>query len=57
MIAGIRFDWANGVDPSDGTRYTLRTMDQTLSLHATAGWDDATGIGTPAAGFVSALSH
>ena len=32
-------------------------MSQLLTLKATPGWDDATGIGTPAAGFVSALSH
>jgi hypothetical protein len=30
---------------------TLRTMSQTLSLHTTPGWDDVTGLGTPASTF------
>lgn len=57
IIAGVRFDYRNGVDASQGTRYSLRTMNQTESLKTTAGWDDVTGVGTPAAGFIAAMSR
>jgi subtilase family serine protease len=56
-VAAVRFDFRNGFDASQGSRFTLRTMNQTLTLKTTPGWDDATGIGTPAAGFISALAH
>jgi hypothetical protein len=32
-------------------------MNQTESLKTAPGWDDVTGIGTPASGFIGALSH
>jgi subtilase family serine protease len=53
-IAVVRTNYVNSVDASDGLAYVLRTMNQTLSLQATAGYDDVTGLGTPAAGFLSA---
>jgi subtilase family serine protease len=56
-VAAIRYDYYNGFDASQGSRYTLRTMNQTESLKTAPGWDDVTGIGTPAAGFIGALSH
>jgi hypothetical protein len=54
-VAVVRSDYANSVDASGGVLYSLRTMNQTLSLHTTPGYDDVTGLGTPAAGFLDAL--
>lgn len=56
-VAAVRTDYCDFVSPASGIFYSLRTMDQDLSLRTTPGWDDVTGIGTPAAGFISALSH
>ena len=43
----------NGVDASAGLSYRLRTMNQTLSLRTTPGWDDVTGMGTPNSAFLA----
>jgi subtilase family serine protease len=56
-VAAVRVNFVNGEDSSNGTSVILRTMNQTLSLHTTPGWDDVTGIGTPTSSFVGALSH
>ncbi len=55
-VAVVRTNYVNSVDANGGLAYRLRTMDQTLSLHTTAGWDDVTGLGTPTASFISALA-
>ncbi|MGA7672921.1 MAG: S53 family peptidase [Nitrolancea sp.] len=55
-VAGVRADYANSVDDSDGLVYSLRTFNQTLSLDTTPGYDDVTGIGSPAPGFIDLLS-
>ena len=54
--AVVRVDYANGVDSSAGLLTSLRTLNQTLSLATAPGWDDVTGFGTPAPGFIAALS-
>lgn len=54
-VAVVRVNFVNSVDASSGLAYRLRTMDQTLSLDTTAGWDDVTGRGTPSSSFISAL--
>lgn len=58
-VAVVRADYKNGVDdggdPTNGVAYSLRTMNQTLSLETTTGYDDVTGLGTPASGFLEAL--
>ncbi|HEX8983589.1 MAG TPA: S53 family peptidase [Ktedonobacterales bacterium] len=54
-VAVVRVNYINGVDASNGLSYRLRTMDQTLSLDATKGWDDVTGFGTPNSAFIDAL--
>jgi subtilase family serine protease len=54
-VAVVRVNFNNSVDASAGTNVRLRTMNQTLSLQTTPGYDDVTGVGTPAAGFLSAL--
>ena len=57
IVAVVRANYANGVDPSAGTTYALRTMNQTLSLQTNSGYDDVTGLGTPTQNFLSALSQ
>src|SRR2546427_358930 len=54
-VAVVRANYVNGVDASAGTVYRLRTMDQTLSLDTTRGYDDVTGLGTPTSSFLSSL--
>ncbi|MEO5898615.1 MAG: S53 family peptidase [Ilumatobacteraceae bacterium] len=46
-LAVWRSDYANGVDPSDGTTFSLRTLNQTETLATRPGYDDVTGVGTP----------
>ncbi len=43
----VRADYANGLDPSDGVLYSVRTFNQDSSLAVTKGWDPVTGIGSP----------
>ncbi len=56
-VAVVRTNYVNGVDASDGLAYVLRTMNQTLSLQTTPGYDDVTGLGTPTSSFLAALSQ
>jgi len=46
-VAVVRTDNANGVDPSGGLVYSLRTMNQTGTLVVAKGYDDVTGVGSP----------
>jgi subtilase family serine protease len=46
-IAVVRNDFVNFVDDTDGVVTSLRTFDQTQSLHTTPGYDDVTGVGSP----------
>jgi len=55
-VAVVRANYVNSIDASAGIAYRLRTMNQTLSLAATRGYDDVTGLGTPTATFLSALT-
>ena len=52
-VAVVRTNYNNGVDASAGLSYRLRTMNQTLSLKTTPGYDDVTGLGTPTAAILS----
>ena len=54
-VAVVRTNFVNGVDSSDGLVYRLRTMNQTLSLQTTPGYDDVTGLGTPTADFLAII--
>jgi subtilase family serine protease len=54
--AVVRANYNNSIDASAGTVYRLRTFDQGLSLVATPGYDDVTGLGTPGATFIASLS-
>jgi subtilase family serine protease len=57
-LSSVRAEYANGIDATDGYVYTLRSLgfDSGLTIHARAGYDDVTGIGTPnGAAFLNAL--
>jgi subtilase family serine protease len=54
-IAMVRANYKNSVDASGGLSYSLRTANQTQSLATTAGWDDVTGVGSPAGALLSAV--
>ena len=53
----VRTDYDDGVSADSGLRTTLRTMDQTLSLHTGPGYDDVTGRGSPTAAMFTALGQ
>ena len=53
--AVVRANYVNSIDNTAGTVYRLRTFDQGLSLVATPGYDDVTGLGTPGASFTAAI--
>jgi subtilase family serine protease len=46
----VRADYANGVDDSEGYVYSARWFDQDggLTIHVRPGYDDVTGVGSPA---------
>ncbi|MDH6142202.1 MULTISPECIES: S53 family peptidase [Kitasatospora] len=52
-IAEARVDFANGVDASGGLKTSVRTLGKDSSLQATEGYDDVTGVGSPAPGYVA----
>ncbi|MET8745413.1 S53 family peptidase [Streptomyces sp. NPDC004728] len=52
-LAVVRVDYANGVDAADGLLTSLRSLGKDASLKAVKGYDDVTGVGTPAAGYVN----
>jgi subtilase family serine protease len=53
----VRVDYVNGVDASNGLRTSIRAFGDTLGLKSVPGFDDATGLGTPTAATLGALSH
>ncbi|WP_326738757.1 S53 family peptidase [Streptomyces sp. NBC_01022] len=52
-LAVARVDFVNGVDAADGLRTSVRSLGKDASLSAVRGYDDVTGVGTPASGYVS----
>ena len=46
-LAELRVNYNNDVDASQGRNFSLRTMNQTGTLHTKVGYDDVTGLGTP----------
>ncbi|MEU1088762.1 protease pro-enzyme activation domain-containing protein [Streptomyces sp. NPDC005576] len=52
-LAVARVDFANGIDAADGLLTSLRSLGKDASLEAVKGYDDVTGVGTPAAGYIS----
>lgn len=53
----VRADYANGVDASGGTVYSVRTFDQDSSLSTGTGWDEVTGLGTLNGTVIGALAQ
>jgi subtilase family serine protease len=55
--AVVRVNYNNSVDAAKGTTVLLRSLDdEAQSLHLTPGWDNLTGVGSPAGpGYVKAL--
>jgi subtilase family serine protease len=57
-VAVVRVDFNNSVDASGGLTTSLRTANQTGTLHTIAGYDDVTGLGTPiGSALISLLSQ
>ncbi|GAA1956515.1 S53 family peptidase [Kitasatospora viridis] len=52
-ISQVRVDFTNSTDASGGLTTSVRTMGHDSSLSATEGYDDVTGVGTPAPGYVA----
>ncbi|MHA6759894.1 S53 family peptidase [Streptacidiphilus sp. PAMC 29251] len=51
--AMVRTDFRNGVNNANGLVTTLRTMGHDSSLQAVKGFDNVTGVGSPAAGYLA----
>ena len=47
-----RIDFANSYDASEGLITSVRSLGKDSSLSAVRGYDDVTGVGTPAYGCV-----
>ncbi|MFC1429526.1 protease pro-enzyme activation domain-containing protein [Streptacidiphilus sp. N1-3] len=52
-LAMVRTDFRNGVNAANGLNTTLRTMGHDSSLQALKGYDNVTGVGSPAAGYLA----
>ncbi|MFJ1970921.1 protease pro-enzyme activation domain-containing protein [Streptomyces sp. NPDC087903] len=51
-LAVARVDFANAFDAADGLLTSVRSLGKDSSLKAVKGYDDVTGVGTPAGGYV-----
>ncbi|MFE9607642.1 protease pro-enzyme activation domain-containing protein [Streptomyces sp. NPDC006012] len=51
-LAVARVDYANSVDATGGLLTSVRVLGQDSSLKAVKGYDDVTGVGSPANGYV-----
>ncbi|MBT2417444.1 S8/S53 family peptidase [Streptomyces sp. ISL-22] len=51
-LAVARVDFVNGYDATGGLTTSVRTLGHDSSLRAVKGYDDVTGVGTPASGYV-----
>ncbi|MEV0980955.1 S53 family peptidase [Streptomyces sp. NPDC049915] len=52
-LAVVRVDFVNGVDASGGLSTSVRSLGKDSSLQAVKGYDDVTGVGSPAGGYVA----
>ncbi len=55
--ANVRADYVNAVNPSNGVVYSVRSFDDDSSLATTTGWDNVTGVGTPAPAYYTATGR
>ncbi|TPQ21911.1 S53 family peptidase [Streptomyces sporangiiformans] len=51
-LAVARVDFVNSFDASEGLTTSVRSLGKDSSLKAVRGYDDVTGVGTPASGYV-----
>ncbi|MGW1156890.1 S53 family peptidase [Streptomyces sp. NPDC002519] len=51
-LAVARVDFVNGLDASGGVSVSVRSLGKDSSLQAVKGYDDVTGVGSPAPGYV-----
>ncbi|MEW2396991.1 S53 family peptidase [Streptomyces sp. NPDC046862] len=51
-LAVARVDFVNGYDATDGLATSVRSLGKDSSLQAVRGYDDVTGVGSPARGYV-----
>jgi subtilase family serine protease len=56
-LAVVRVDYANGLDASGGLLTSLRSLGRDSSLSATVGYDDVTGVGSPADGYLKSFDR
>jgi len=56
-LGAMRVDFVNGENNDDGLVYSLRSLNQTQSLHTVPGYDDVTGNGTPTRSFIPLLNR
>lgn len=54
-LAVARVDFVNGYDATDGLATSVRSLGKDSSLSAVKGYDDVTGVGTPANGYVESF--
>ncbi|RDG38884.1 S53 family peptidase [Streptomyces corynorhini] len=52
-LAVARNDYVNGQDATDGIATSLRSLGRDSSLSAVVGYDNVTGVGSPAPGYVT----
>ncbi|MEU6095347.1 S53 family peptidase [Streptomyces sp. NPDC047079] len=52
-LAVARVDFVNGLDASGGLSTSVRSLGEDSSLKAVKGYDDVTGVGSPAPGYVN----
>jgi subtilase family serine protease len=52
QLADVRVDFKNGIDASAGLNTSIRSLGKDASLSATRGYDDVTGVGTPAPNYL-----
>ncbi|MEU6354314.1 S53 family peptidase [Streptomyces sp. NPDC047072] len=56
-LAEARVDFVNGYDATDGLITSVRSLGKDSSLSAVKGYDDVTGVGTPANGYVQSYGR
>jgi subtilase family serine protease len=54
-LAVARVDFLDGVDAKSGLGISVRTLGQDSSLHATKGYDDVTGLGSPTEEYIESF--
>ncbi|MFD8716992.1 protease pro-enzyme activation domain-containing protein [Streptomyces sp. NPDC059629] len=54
-LAVARVDFANGYDATKGLLTSVRSLGKDSSLSAVKGYDDVTGVGTPAGGYLESF--